>query len=64
MHGIKSLKDGKEIGPKKANNEVDKYVWKFCYKTQYLVHNTHQTGLIRNFTFLITVGHGDIIVRT
>jgi hypothetical protein len=26
MHGIKSLKDGKEIGPKKANNEVDKYV--------------------------------------
>jgi len=44
----------RKLAQRKANNEVDKYVKKFCYKTQYLVHGTHQRGLIRNFTFIIT----------
>ena len=39
---------------RKAENEVDKYVKKVCYKDQYIFHDTHQMRLINNFTFFTT----------
>jgi hypothetical protein len=35
--------NNEETSPKRANNEMDKYLKKCCYKTQYLGHDTTST---------------------